>query len=77
MSQYKVPHQIRRSELELIYGYDRPLQEYFATVSALGKADASVKFVFNTSDRAVVSNLMRNYGAPAEHVQAILLDLPI
>lgn len=76
MSQHRIPHP-KREGLILSYGFDRPLQTYFATVFDNRPEKDTAGAVFSTERTGIVQSLMANYEAPEEHQLQVMLDLPI
>lgn len=76
MSQHRIKHPLREG-LVLSYGFDRPLQHYFATVFDLREEKDQPGPIFSTERTGMVQSLMSNYGAPEEHQLQVMLDLPI
>lgn len=61
------------------YGYDHPLQGYFFQIfrRELILDVATNEILGDLRPQRVIADLMADWDAPREHIEAIMLDLPI
>jgi hypothetical protein len=91
MSQHRIETMKKGKRYRVVYGYDRPLREYFIQAWDLESDGAPLFSVSNrfalephpdTPEKFDYSNgelleLYEEWGVPEEHVQLLAMDLPI
>lgn len=70
-----------KRNLHIVYGYDRPMQEYFLQIWNKDDKEAEEPIAFAGSKMTGAANsemyyLYFIYGVPDEHLQQVALDLP-
>jgi len=83
MSRYSFKTTVDDKTLEVAYGYDRPLQEYFIQVFnyEISDEDCDACILWEGSRMTGKSNsamiyLYEKYKVPEEHIRQVALDLP-
>ena len=63
-------YEIKKENITIAYGYDRPLQTFFVQIFK------GQKLVLDSNNRSDVIDVLAKHDAPSNHFAAVCSDLP-